>query len=364
FFGPRFGFGNFYGYRFGGPAIYPYGIGNWANPVVGLNQGGAYLVPGPVPYCGFGVNLGNGLTYGVNTGVVSLTFLNAGYLGYPAYGGAYTTYGGNPNAFMHGPHRNAGAFAGPAIAPVNAVGPLGPVEPGPNAVLNDALREEADRWRAPINLGDAGPLPAADRAPDERELAAALGDERAGDLAFAELNYRRALSHYRRAIAAAPTRGDAFYRSAFARLALGQFAAASEDLRRAVELNPTLPQAGPSLRELFGPEHSIARTAALGGIADHAREDVRDADRLFLLGATMHANGDDRSREIFEAAWRLTGGRPHLRPYLDPVRITPLAPDDAGPTGETLPGTTTEPEASPVPAPIESLLSAPEEPAV
>lgn len=311
-----FGYG--YGGYYGGNAYYPYGVGNYFNPVVGLNQGGAYLVPGPVPYYGYGVGIG--LNLGNN------------YLGYPAYGGRYTNFGGNPNAFMMGPHRNVPNLGGGAVGNL-APGAIGPAVANDfNPVLAGAMREEADRWRAPIDLGDAGPMPQAPRPADERELADALRSERAGDVAFQELDYRKALSHYQRAAAAAPTRGEPRYKAAFARIALGQFAAAGEDLRQAVKLNPSLPVSGPSLRELFGPDHSIARTAALGGVAELARGDVRDADRLFLLGATMHANGDDRAREIFEAAWRLTGGRPHLRPYLDPVEVNfgvPANPADA-----------------------------------
>ncbi|QDT16059.1 tetratricopeptide repeat protein [Alienimonas californiensis] len=308
--GYGYGYGGL-GYGYGGPAYYPYGIGNYANPVVGLGPGGAYLAPGPVPYYGYGLNLGTN------------------YLGYPAYGGNYTNFGGNPNAFMMGPHRNPG-FGWATGGGGAAIGPELPAGAGPNPALDEAWREQADRWRAPIDLGDAGPAPNEPRPADERELAEALRDERAGDEAFGRLDYRKALAHYRRAAASAPTRGEPLYRAAFARVALGQFVPAAEDLRRALSLNPSLPETGPSLRELFGSDHSIARTAALGGVADWTRQDVRDPDRLFLLGAVMHANDDDRAREIFEAAWRLTGGRPHLRPYLDPVQVEYQAPAPTG----------------------------------
>ncbi|MFH5805043.1 hypothetical protein [Alienimonas sp. DA493] len=290
------GLGYRYGYGYGGRAYYPYGIADYGNPVVGLGPGGAYLAPGPVPYYGYGYGLN-----GINL------YLGGTFPGDP-------TYGRNVNPVTPRPQFNPGFGGGAAI---------GPALPGagPNPALDEAWAEQADRWRAPIDLGDAGPRPNEPRPADERELAEALRDERSGDEAFRRLDYRRALSHYQRAAAAAPTRGEPLYRAAFARLALGQFVAAAEDLRRALSLNPSLPETGPSLRELFGPDHSIARTAALGGVAEYARADVRDPDRLFLLGATMHATGDDRAREIFEAAWRLTGGRPHLRAYLDPVQV-------------------------------------------
>ncbi|NNJ24158.1 hypothetical protein [Alienimonas chondri] len=342
-YGNYYGFGNYYGYG-GGAAYYPYGIGSYANPVVGLNQGGAYLVPGPVPYYGLGYG---GYGYG----------LGNNYLGYPAYGGRYTNYGGNPNAFTMGPHRNSGAGFNSGFngAGLDVAGPaVGPLGAGPNPALDEAFREQADRWRAPIDLGDAGPLPGVPRPADERELAEALRDERAADEAFSRLDYRKALTLYRRAADVAPTRGEPLYKSAFARIALGQFAAAGEELRRAVALNPALPTTGPTLREMFGPDHSIARTAALGGVAEHARADVRDPDRLFLLGAAMHANGDDRAREIFEAAWRLTGGRPHLRPYLDPVKVNFGSP--AGSPADLAPLA--------APAPAESPASDADEPTV
>ena len=159
------------------------------------------------------------------------------------------------------------------------------------------------------------------RPATDREVADAQREERAGDDAFAKADPKSALRRYRRAVDAAPDRGDAYYRVAFAELALGNFAGAGEDLRRALELNPSLPTTGPSLRELYGGGNALARTALLSSVAAYTREDVRDPDRLFLLAAAMHAAGDSRSREIFEAAWRLTGGRPHLRAYLDPVSV-------------------------------------------
>ena len=293
------------GYYLNGLGPYGYGVGFTPTP-----YGAAVAQYGP--FVGVSPGLG-GATFGPpGTGVGTLgPVLNPGYgpgFGYGTPGYGYGGYGYGSVTPGVGP-------VAPAVAGVGVNPAFG------NPVIGEALREEADRWRAPIDLGDAGPLPAAPRPAGERELADALKEERAGDLAFGELDFRKALAHYRRAAEAAPTRGEPLYRAAFARIALGQFAAAGEDLRRALNLNPSLPVSGPTLAELFGPRHTIARTAALGGVAELARGDVRDADRLFLLGATMHANGDDRAREIFEAAWRLTGGRPHLRPYLDPVTV-------------------------------------------
>ena len=86
------------------------------------------------------------------------------------------------------------------------------------------------------------------------------------------------------------------------------------------------------MAELWGDGNALARTEAVGRLAEYARADVRDPDRLFLLAAVMHAGGDSRAREIFEAAWRLTGGRPYLRAYLDPVAVRDLerAADEGG----------------------------------
>ena len=332
--------GGFYGgYPFGAPG---FGYGGYGYGGYGPGYYGYGITP---PVFAPGVAVGTGL------GPVLLP----GYGNFTATVDPNSIYGGNPNAFnSRGRALERAAGYGP-IAP----GPVPAAGFGVNPVLDGALREEADRWRAPIDLGDAGPPPAAPRPADERELADALRDERSGDEAFRELNFRRALSFYQRAAAAAPTRGEPLYSAAFARIALGQFAAAGEDLRRAVALNPSLPVSGPTLRELFGPNHSIARTAALGGVAEYARADVRDVDRLFLLGATMHASGDDRAREIFEAAWRLTGGRPHLRPYLDPARVEFAAGSLDAATGDA----PAAPLAAPSPQPEFPEAGSPEPPA-
>ena len=369
---PRYGFGGRGGFGFGGGYRGLRGFGGTFG-YGGLYGLGPGWVPGPYGGAVYGPAI-YGPTVGVGPGVV-------GYGYGPIYPGYGYAVGGSPYIPYSTPLGDALGTSGVGVAGAPLAGPA----VGPNAVLDAAAREEADRWRAPVNvvprqaapgenLGDPADelLARGERPADERELADALREERRGDEAFARTDYRTALKRYRRAVDLAPFRGDSLYRLAFAELALGNVAGATDDLRRAVELNPSLPTTGATLRELFGGGNGLARTSLMSAAAAHAREDVRDPDRLFLLAATMHANGDSRAREIFEAAWRLTGGRPHLRAYLDPVAVEFGArsgddaidapgslPDDELPDlpGADAAGEPTADEPDPLPAPPGRALS-------
>ena len=376
FGGGTFGRSNFGGANFGGLGVgrgfvgggFVGGVGGFGFPGVGYGGFGfpgygygfnPYLTNFSLTPYGAAVNQ-YGPFVGVSPGVGGATFGPPGTgaatlgpgLGFGGYGPGYGGYG-------YGGYGAGGYPTVPVGIDPSAAGTRLPAAVNANPVLGAEFREQAERWRAPLNMGDAGPLPPEARPADERELADAIREERSGDEAFSQANFRKALAHYRRAVDAAPTRGESLYRSALARIALGQWAAAGDDLRRALTLNPSLPTTGPTLRELLGGRHAIARASVLGGVAELARGDVRDADRLFLLGATMHADGDDRAREIFEAAWRLTGGRPYLRPYLDPVAVEFGAPAAADPASDDLADAAPMPEAAP-PARDDRELSLPD----
>ena len=364
FGGGTFGRSNFGGlsggFRGGGTAGFGFGnFGFGLYPGVGVGYPGYYGLPGYGYGYGYNPYLTNysltpygaavsqyGPFVGVSPGVGGATFGPPGTgaavlgpdLGFGGFGGYAPGYGGY----------GAGGYGSvPVGIDPSAAGTRLPSAVNVNPVLGEEFREQAERWRAPLNMGDAGPLPPNPRPADERELADAIREERSGDEAFSQANFRKALAYYRRAVDASPTRGESLYRSALARIALGQWAAAGDDLRRALTLNPSLPTTGPTLRELLGGRHAIARASVLGGVAELARGDVRDADRLFLLGATMHADGDDRAREIFEAAWRLTGGRPYLRPYLDPVAVEFGGPVETNTAADGLADAAPMPEAAP-----------------
>ena len=325
---PGFGYGGFgyggfgggfgYGPRYGGFGYYPGGYGGVFPTGFGLNGLNTGYVPyGPIVAAAPGAV---GVGYG--------PLLPGGY----GYGGGYGGYGGGYGGYGYGGGSVAVGVGAAGAAGLNPTGAVVGGNFGPNPAIADALREDADRWRGPVNLGDADPLPAAERPATERELAESLQAERRGDEAFASLEYHAAARAYREAAEQAPTRGEPLYRLAFARIATGDYPEAGDALRRAVALNPSLPTTGPGLAELWGDGNALARTEAVGRLAEYARADVRDPDRLFLLAAVMHAGGDSRAREIFEAAWRLTGGRPYLRAYLDPVAVRDLerAADEGG----------------------------------
>ena len=221
--------------------------------------------------------------------------------------------------------------------------PLGPggfnaggFNPGPvDPLLAEEAREADRRWNGAVDAGDPPPpervLPSSPQA-----VAEALEAERKGDEWFRRNEYGKAYGEYRRAVAVAPDRGPARFRKGFALAVLTEFDRARFEFRRALELDPSLPTTGPTLEELFGDGNAIARTAFIGKVARYAREDVRDPDRLFLLGVVMHAAGDPRAGEVFEAAWRLGDDAAGVSAYLNPVEVLDGVPVGEEPEGEPL----------------------------
>ena len=53
-------------------------------------------------------------------------------------------------------------------------------------------------------------------------------------------------------------------------------------------------------------------------MARWTKEDLKDQDRLFLLGEVLRFNEDPRSEEILEAAFKMTGSGDHLIALLAP----------------------------------------------
>jgi len=89
--------------------------------------------------------------------------------------------------------------------------------------------------------------------------------------------------HYRNAVDLAPDRPEAHFRLGLAFAALKQYASAIREFKRSLEMDPTLPQSGDRLSTIFGDNNKIPQATLLPTVADWAREDLNDGDRLFLL---------------------------------------------------------------------------------
>jgi hypothetical protein len=121
-------------------------------------------------------------------------------------------------------------------------------------------------------------------------------------------------------------------------------------IKQGLDLDPHWPAHGERLEGVFGDDNRLAILSLIERVTGWVREDIRDPDRLFLIGVLLHFNGDQRASQFFEAAYRLAGSGDHLLAFLRPADVK----DDAvGPRG----GQDAPNGAQSPPAPIEPPLS-------
>ena len=227
--------------------------------------------------------------------------VNGGY-GWPLYAGYAPVYGYAPVAPAYVP-----------VVPQYVAPPF-----FHNEVIQRGLLENDLRWNQPLQITPAPPNNA--RKPEPSNTAAILKSMRAqsnGDFLFQRQEYHNAYERYHQAVRAAPDRAEAHFRLAFALTALSRFDSAVAYFKRGLRLDPKWPVTGASLGRIFGRHNELAKTAVLGRVTRWVKEDIRDPDRLFLLGVLLYFdNHTDKSAVLFEAAYRLAGTGDHLKAFL------------------------------------------------
>lgn len=204
-----------------------------------------------------------------------------------------------------------------------------------------------------------------DKQPSADALRRSMRYQAQGDEWFAKQNYLQAYGHYKQAVSAAPTRAAGRFRMALALAATTNYASAVDEIKRAMRLDPNWPRTGAPLDELFGPDNGLSKNAVLHKLAAWVKEDIRDPDRLFLMGVFLHFNDDvDKSRVFFEAAHELSANRAYAQAFLeaetdqqagrppDPPVPAPFDDEDAVPAkpkGPVLPGAPAVEEPKPRP---------------
>ena len=302
-------------------------------------------------YRGYGGNYGYGGFGGVGPYFpvhYGSAFYGGGFYGggFPvAYGFGY--YGGpwgNPG-FGYSPYGWGGAIS-PVIAPV--VGYSGYYQPWPinqapqvdvsqDPAIMNALRENADRWGRDLPEPKPDPIRRPVVPSSNEAMLRSLELQRQGDDRLLRQQWGAALSLYRRSVSAADDRAEGHYRLAFASAAARDFVTAVREFQRGLYLDPTYPASGVTLETIFGPENLQTKTMLLEQVTLWVREDVRDPDRLFLLGTLLHFEGDPRSREFLETGYRLAGRGDHFLALLNPQE-TPV--HQAAPPARLAPPTT------------------------
>jgi len=142
-----------------------------------------------------------------------------------------------------------------------------------------------------------------------------------------------AVGRYRQATEAAPDLPEPRFRLAWALVCLGEFGQGVEHLRRGLRIDPDWAAHGPGLLELFGPGQHLATDTILQRVAGWVREEIRDPDRLLMLGVLLHFREDAReSREVLETAAALGGETSSARQFLESLnRLATAPPAPRGP---------------------------------
>jgi len=238
--------------------------------------------------------------------------------------GGYTPYIGTPYATTN--------YGYPYFGPYYSYVPLAPVIRQPRTTGQD-LFDDADA------KGNGGPgnvkQPAGIRQPPPPQppqpnvkifskptppeaLRRSIRYQAQGDEWFAKQNYLQAFGHYKQAVTATPGRTEPRFRLALALAATTNYSQAVDEIKRAMRIDPNWPRNGAPLDELFGVDNVIAKNAVLHKVAGWVREDIRDSDRLFLMGVLLHFNDDtDKSHTFFEAAYALSPNTAFAQAFLE-----------------------------------------------
>ncbi|HUG94024.1 MAG TPA: hypothetical protein VML55_24550 [Planctomycetaceae bacterium] len=270
--------------------------------------------------------------------------------------GGFVPYGYHAYGYATFPfYGYSGADAGwPGYAdygPVHSYLPAAPVviQPHPffygpnpfdNPVLNHAREENDVRWNQPLFVEPVDKAPPKFLEPSTVEAKLkSMRSQGYGDVWLRKTDFVQAYLRYKQAVNHARDRSEPYFRLAMAYAGMGHHTLAVRELKRGLERDPSWPSTGDSLDEVFGEDNQLTKSAIVGRAVAWVREDVRDPDRLFLLGVLLHFDDDERSQEFFQAAYRLAGGGRHLAAFLNPVEVEPAAgADPVIPQGEPLPG--------------------------
>ncbi|MBS0205316.1 MAG: tetratricopeptide repeat protein [Planctomycetes bacterium] len=318
-----------------------------------------YQLPWQRWYGGPGLSLGGTMP---TQGAFGYSTLNGIPLPVPLGAGVYVNSPA-PNA-INAPGLNLAGPMMPGVMPPGMMGSMSPYgQMGPNGSgmpspgMGQPPSGTFSQTKRAHHKRSSASSPAARRASVEYQ--------KAGDQKLQQQLWGQAYVQYRNSVDLAPERPEAHFRLGLSYAALKQFSSAVREFNRSVELDPTLPESGETLPTIFGADSKSVQSLILPPVADWTREDLRDPDRLFLLGLLLHFNNDARGNEILEAALRVGGPNDHILAFVGapsddrrPLR-TPTESTEPAPTGDIDP---LQLELPPSPLPLPDLAPSPPSP--
>ena len=138
-----------------------------------------------------------------------------------------------------------------------------------------------------------------------------------GDEWFAKQNYLQAYAHYKQAASAAGDRGEPHFRMAFALAAMGHPDLAAPELKRGLRIEPNWAKSEERLDDIFGEKNELAKGSMLHKIAAWVKEDIRNPDRLFVMGVLLYFNDDaDQALPFLQSADMIAGSPDYTQRFL------------------------------------------------
>ncbi len=277
--------GYYGGYGYGG-----YGYGGYGAWYAGIqNYGTAPVVYGPgygyAPAYGYQVAPAPGLSFSG-----------------PGFSGSFGVINGNPGGYV--PYPDYNWARNPAQGPTVS------------APIQDSLNENAARWGQNLPDVPADPVTRPVAPSSTTARLRSIQAQARGDARFRDQKWKSAYGDYREAADTAPDRAPAYLRLGLAAAMLDDFATAAQSFKRAVHLDPELARTMPRLVDLFGSENRVALNSLISRATEYSRQDIRDPDRLFLMGVLLTMNDDPRAQEFFETGLRLAGRGQHFTAFL------------------------------------------------
>lgn len=199
--------------------------------------------------------------------------------------------------------------------------------------LEQAWQENQDRWGR--DLPNVPPDPVTKPATPSSAAARlkSLQAQERGNARMQRQDWSLAIAEYRQALDFAPENAAASWRLGVAYLAVRNYASAAVAWKRALHLQPELAGTLPTLNEVFGIDGQLASQSVASRLTEYVRADIRDPDRLFLLGGWLSMARDPRSREILETGLRLAGRGQHFTAFLQAAAVPqPTVPNRAEPS--------------------------------
>lgn len=292
---------------------------------------------------------GNGFSAGIAAGPVVISVPYApmyyGASAWPVYGGYPTPWPGvvapafGLDFYSLGVSGYFGVYGTPDIYVPRPDHELANPQAMP-APLQDAWRENEQRWGQNLPLAKPDPVTRPVAPSSTTARLRSLEAMQRGDAHLRDQQWMLAYQDYKKAVDYAEDQAEAHWRLGLVLLMLQRYDSAAVSFKRMAYLEPEFPHRAPPLAEVFGPDSTLARTTLAHKLAEYVRQDIRDPDRLFLLGSMLYFERDTRAREVLEAGLRLAGRGQHFEAFLqsDPMPVAdPAIPNSAPVPATNLP---------------------------